>query len=134
MVPDAGETLMAWPKGKPRSLPLYPWHVRVLRLLLRHGPLTTGEIGDRLYTTTPAEKRPGVALHELLELQDCGLVDRDHGRPERWHPALFAGEALRTAGAPRAARVPAAAPDHPPRAAAPAWPSIGARDLAERRT
>jgi hypothetical protein len=83
---------------------LHPWHRRVLRLLVRCGPLTAAEIGARLYAATPIYSRADVARHELRELGRLGLVDRDHGAPERWHPALFAAEALRrptpTLGAP----------------------------------
>lgn len=74
---------------------LHPWHRRVLRLVVRAGPLSAAEVGARLYAATPRYKRADVALHELLELAAFGLVDRDGGRPERWHPALFAAEALR---------------------------------------
>lgn len=75
------------------AAPLYPWHIRVLRRLVRHGPQTVAELGAAIYPASYRAAQAAVALHELLELAARGLVDRDHGRPERWHPALFAAEA-----------------------------------------
>jgi hypothetical protein len=73
---------------------LHPWHRRVLRLLVRRGPLTAAAVGELAYAKTARFEREGHAARDLLELRKRGLVDRDHGRPERWHAGLFAAEAI----------------------------------------
>lgn len=79
-----------------RSHPrLFPWHGKVLSLLIKCQAATAEEIGERLYPMTTPSERAGVALHELRELARHGFVDRDYGTPERWYPGLFAGQALR---------------------------------------
>lgn len=79
---------------KSGRLRLYPWNIRLLRLLIDHGPLTTREVGDRLYRDAGAS-RAQAARYELVELFKMGLIQRDRGGLrtndplERWHPELF---------------------------------------------
>jgi hypothetical protein len=74
------------------------WHVPVLRAVVARPGITAAEVG-RMYwrTSKSAMRREWIAVHELLELQAMGLVQRDAIPGGRWSPALFAGEALAAA-------------------------------------